>query len=292
MGVSVEPELLKAFLAVAELGGFSAAAKQLNVTQSTVSLQIKRLEERVGSSLFHRTSRTVTLTEAGAILVPYAERILRLNGEAQDALACSSHVQEVRVGMTDEQAGAYLPYILPVFTRSFPDYRLQVFCDTSPVLVERVHDGLLDIAITIRHPDARGGTLIGQETLCWIGSGDFELALDEDIPLAVNPEGCVYRASAIAALNRIGRRWRIAFTSSHPISTNIAVQTGLGIAVKAVRSLPRGCRVLGGQEGLPSLGTVAVEMHTSGPVLSEPVQMIRNLLLQTAERHEGFVAAV
>lgn len=288
----MDPDLLKTFLTVAELGGFSTAAKQLNVTQSAVSLQIKRLEERMRVSLFHRTSRSVELTEAGAILLPYAQRILRLNGEARDAIACSSRTQEVRVGMTDEQAVAYLPYMLEIFSRTYPDARLQVICGTSPELVERVHDGLIDIAITIRHPDVSRGTVVGQETLCWVASDDFYLPAHEEIALAVNPEGCVYRASAIAALNRVGRRWRIAFTSSNPSSTNIAVQAGLGITIKAVRSLPRGCRVLDSRDGLPSLGSVVIEMHSIGPVLSEPVRMVRDLILETAEQHEGFVAAI
>lgn len=288
----MDPDLLKTFLTVAELGGFSAAAKQLNVTQSAVSLQIKRLEERIEVSLFRRTSRTVELTEAGTILLPYAQRILRLNADAREAIATSSKIQEVRVGMTDEQAIAYLPFMLPIFTKSFPDARLQVTCDTSPELVERVHDGLIDIAITIRHPDVAGGTTIGQETLCWVASEDFCLSGRDEVPLAVNPEGCVYRASAIAALNRAGRRWRVAFTSSNPASTNIAVQTGLGVTVKAVRSLPPRCRLLGDQDGMPSLGTVIVEMHAIGPLLSEPVRMVRDLILETAEQHEGFIAAI
>lgn len=288
----MDPDLLKTFLAVAELGGFSAAAKQLNVTQSAVSLQIKRLEERTRTNLFHRTSRSVELTEAGAILVPYAQRILRLNGEAREAIAASSRIQEVRVGMTDEQAIAYLPFMLPIFTRAYPNVRLQVTCDVSPGLVERVHDGLIDIAITIRHPDVSGGTVIGHETLCWVACDDYRLSAQDEVPLAVNPEGCVYRASAIAALNRAGRRWRVAFTSSNPASTNIAVQTGLGITIKAVRSLPAGCRVLDSEDELPALGDVVVEMHSIGPVLSEPVRMVRDLILETAERHEGFVAAI
>ncbi len=288
----MDPDLLKTFLTVAELGGFSAAAKQLNVTQSAVSLQIKRLEERTRTNLFHRTSRSVELTEAGAILLPYAQRILRLNGEARDAIAATSRVQEVRVGMTDEQAIAYLPFMLPIFTKAYPHVRLQVTCDVSPRLVERVHDGLIDIAITIRHPDVSGGTVIGQETLCWVASEEFRLSADDEVPLAVNPEGCVYRASAIAALNRSGKRWHVSFTSSNPASTNIAVQTGLGVTIKAVRSLPRGCRVLDAQDGLPALGNVVVEMHAVGPILSEPVRMVRDLILETAERHEGFVAAI
>jgi DNA-binding transcriptional LysR family regulator len=287
----VDPGLLRTFLSVAVLGGFSAAAKQLNLTQSAVSLQIKRLEDRIGVVLFERTSRSVALTEAGTILVPYAQRILRLSGDAEEAIVKSATAQEVRVGMTDEQSVAYLPSLLPVFSKAYPAARLEVVCDESPKLVERVHDGLLDVAIAIRYPSSSGGTVIGRETLCWVAAEDFEPSAHDAIPLAVNPDGCVYRATATAALNRAGRRWRIAFTSANPTSINIAVQTGLGIAVKTPRSLPAGCRLLGPDDGLPPLGSVVVEMHSITPVLTEPIRLARDLLVQAAAQHEGFAAA-
>ncbi len=288
----MDAELLRTFLTVAELGGFSAAGRQLNLTQSAVSLQVKRLEERIGVSLFTRTSRSVVLTEAGTVLVPFAQRILRLNGEAEEAISKSAVAQNLRVGMTDEQAVAYLPVLLPAFTRHYPGVRLEVICDQSPQLVERVHDGLLDIALTIRHPDCNGGTLIGQENLRWVAATDLPVASQEVIPLAVNPDGCVYRASAIAALNRAGRRWRVAFTSANPASTNIAVQTGLGICVKTERALPEGCRLLDFADGLPPLGNVMVELHVSAQAPTEPVRTIRDLLLQAAGQCKGFSAAI
>jgi DNA-binding transcriptional LysR family regulator len=288
----LDADLLKAFLAVAETGGFSSAAKRLHLTQSAVSLQIKRLEERVGTSLFARTSRSVVLTDAGATLLPFAQRILRLGEEAEQAVVTADASQTVRIGMTDEQAVAYLPYILPIYKETHPDARLEVVCGESPQLVERVHDGLLDVAIAIRHPGSAGGTVIGGETLRWVADRDFRLAPHDPVPLAVNPEGCVYRAIAIAALHRAGRPWRVAFTSASPTGANIAVRARLGVAVKAERALPEGCRFLGEADGLPALGSVAVEMHSRAAPLSEPMRAFRDLLLEAAERHEGFVAAV
>lgn len=284
----MDADLLRTFLTVADLGGFSAAAKQLNLTQSAISLQIKRLEERLGISLFKRTSRSVALTEAGTTLIPYAERILRLNGEAESAIVKSAPEHKVRLGLSDEQAVAYLPHVLPAFTQAYPDARLEVVCDQSPRLVERVHDGLLDIALTIRHPGTAGGTAIGEENLYWIASEDFSTGHHDVLPLAVNPEGCVYRAGAIAALNRAGRHWRIAFTSANPSSTNIAVQTGLGVTVKTARALSKGCRLLQPQDGLPILSSVIVEMHFVSAATAEPILMIRDLLLEAAGSFEGF----
>lgn len=290
--LTVDSDLLKAFLAVAELRGFSAAGKQLNLTQSAISLQIKRLEEKMGVALFARTSRSVTLTEAGATLVPFAHRILRLDGEAEEAVVNSAMTQQVRVGMTDEQAVAYLPNLLPSFTNIYPKTRLEVVCDESPQLVERVHDGLLDLAITIRHSASVGGTIIGHEDLYWVAAMEFPFPAESPIPLAVNPDGCIYRASAIAALNRVGLPWRIAFTSATPTSTNIAIKTGLGISAKTARALPEGCRLLRSEDGLPSLGRVTVELHLMTPAPNGPVRFIRDLLIDAARKCDGFSPAI
>lgn len=288
----MDTDLLRAFLAVAELRGFSAAGKQLNLTQSAVSLQIKRLEEQIGVSLFNRTSRSVALTEAGTTLVPFAQRMLRLKGEAEEAIVKSAATRQVRIGLTDEQAVAYLPHLLPAFTQAYPEIRLEIVCDESPQLVERVQDGLLDLAMTILHPGSNGGMIIGYENLYWIAANDFSFSSDGLIPLAVNPDGCIYRANAIAALNGASLPWRIAFTSATPASTNIAVQTGLGISVKTVRALPDGCRLLRSEDGLPSLGRVTVEMHMITPAPGGPVRMVRDLLIEAAQKGKGFVAAL
>jgi DNA-binding transcriptional LysR family regulator len=150
---------------------------------------------------------------------------------------------------------------------------------------------LLDLAITIRHPDCGGGTVVGHENLRWIAARDFSPAAQDIIPLAVNPDGCVYRASAIAALNRAGRRWRIAFTSANPTSTNIAVKAALGISVKTERALPDGCRLLGPDDGLPPLGSVVVEMHLATSAPAGQIRAIRDLLLEAAGRYQGFTHA-
>jgi DNA-binding transcriptional LysR family regulator len=102
---------------VAETGGFSAAARTLNLTQSAVSLQIKRLEQQTGVDLFQRNSRRVRLTEEGGALLPYARRFLNLQESARSALAQARLRPAVRVGLSEEQAGCYLPAILPVFSR-------------------------------------------------------------------------------------------------------------------------------------------------------------------------------
>jgi DNA-binding transcriptional LysR family regulator len=275
-------ELLKAFLAVAENGGFSAAAETLHCTQSAVSLKIKRLEEATGTSLLRRTSRSVHLTEAGGTLLAYARQILYLHEEASVAVAAASRGASLRFGISEEQAMCYLPGVLSGCTRRCPDIRLEVHCDQSYVLSQRLANGLLDFALIIRHRNPTDATLMGREPLVWVARHDFAVDTSRPLPLAVNPEGCVYRARALAALAAIGRDWHVVLTSQSPVGINVAVQTGLAVTVKAQRAVPEHCRVLDARDGMPDLGEIEVVLQRAATALS-PVadafeQIVRNTL--------------
>ncbi|WP_366554765.1 LysR family transcriptional regulator [Aquibaculum sediminis] len=257
----MDVDLLRAFVAVADSGGFSAAARVLNRTQSAVSLQIKRLEAQLGAPLFNRTSRQVVLNDAGGTLLPYARRLLRLQEEARDAIGRSGDMEVLRLGLPDEQAQAYLADLLAPFARTHPDVQLSIYCDRSDLLVERLLDGLLDLVLAIRHDPASGGEHVANEPLVWVGAETLALSARARVPLAVHAEGCPYRAEAVSQLGRRGRRWHVTFTSQSPTGINLAIQAGLGITVKAARSVPEGCRVLGEAEGLPPLQPAIAELH-------------------------------
>jgi DNA-binding transcriptional LysR family regulator len=273
----VDTELLRSFIAVTDHGGFSAAARALNRTQSAVSLQIKRLEERLGVAVFARSSRKVALTEAGGRYLPYARHLLALQEEALSA-AKTSQTRPIRVGLSDEQAEAYLPKVLPAFTERFPSVPVEVSCAMSPSLVDMVESGRLDLALAVRHQPAPTGAVIGDEPLVWAASCDLTLGAADAVPLIVNPEGCVYRAQALALLAAGGRRWRIAYTSQSPTGINIAVRLGMGVTVKAARSVPEGCRVLGDREGLPDLTPAQVELHRAPVNFSAAADALAELL--------------
>lgn len=276
----LSPDLLRSFVAVAEAASFSAAARGLNLTQSAVSLHIKRLEARVEARLFDRTSRTVRLTGAGGALLPYARRLLRLQEAAGAAIGRAGDAPTVRLGITDEQAEFYLPKVLPVFSRAFPDTRLQVVCDLSPNLVARLGDGELDLALIIRHlADPPGGETIAIEELVWIAGAAFDLAPTDTVPLAVNPEGCTYRARALEALTMRDRGWRVMYESESPTGLNAAVASGLGVSIKARRSIPDGCRIAPATADLPDLPTAVVQLHRSPSAISPAHDGIADLLV-------------
>ena len=257
----MDTELLRAFVTVAECEGFSAAGKVLHRTQSAVSLQIKRLEDQMGKALFERTSRSVMLTGPGERLLPYARHMLKLEDEAKAVLGERQQGELIRFGTSEEQAATYLPQLLPRYAARFPDTRLETSCDISATLVKRFQEGLLDVVLSVRHAPTQSGHLLGWEPMVWIAADDSQLHPWDILPLALNPEGCIFRAHALSALGRIERRWELRYTSQSPTAINLPVQAGLAITVKTPRSVPEGCRIVGEEEGLPPLGQVEIELH-------------------------------
>lgn len=270
------PELLRSFVAVAESGGFSRAAMAVNLTQSAVSLHVKRLEAQLGVRLFERTSRRVSLTAEGGALLPYARRLMQLQQAAQAAVGAAHVAPALRVGITDEQAEAYLPEVLPAFAARFPAAQLEIVCDLSPVLVRRLHAGELDLALAVRHGAEPAAEPVLIEDLVWIAAAGRPPPAARPLPLAVNPEGCTYRARALDALARIGRDWRVVYESRSPRAIDAAVAAGLGVSIKAARSVPDGCAVL---ETLPGLPPAAVDLHRAPTAVRPEADGFADLLL-------------
>ncbi|MBD3896303.1 LysR family transcriptional regulator [Halomonas sp. ML-15] len=265
----MDTDLLRAFVTVAECEGFSAAGKVLHRTQSAVSLQIKRLEDRMGEALFERTSRSVILTPAGGRLLPYARHILKLQDEALRVMGAERQGELIRLGTSEEQASTYLPELLPRFAERYPNVRLEVVCDISAAQVHAFQEGLLDVVLAIRHMPTQSGRLLGREPLVWVVAEQTRLDAWETLPLALNPEGCIFRAHAFAALGREDRRWDVRYSSQSPTGINLPVQAGLALTVKTPRSVPEGCRIIGRDEGLPDLGHVEIELHRAPGHASE-----------------------
>ncbi|WP_240454196.1 LysR family transcriptional regulator [Halomonas sp. NO4] len=286
----MDTELLRAFVTVAECKGFSAAGKVLHRTQSAVSLQIKRLEEQMGNPLFERTSRSVLLTAAGERLLPYARHMLKLEGDAREALGESQRGELIRFGTSEEQAATYLPDLLPRHAARFPEARLDITCDISAALVDRFQEGLLDVVLSIRHAPTPSGQLLGWEPMVWVVAEQCDVRAWKTLPLALNPEGCIFRAHALSALGRTERLWELHYVSPSPTGINLAVQAGLAATIKTPRSVPKGCRIVGEAEGLPPLDQVEVELHRRTGQPSEALEAFCRELEQLVCGHDGVAA--
>jgi DNA-binding transcriptional LysR family regulator len=246
-------ELLRAFVAVADCGGFHRAAERLNLTQSTVSQQIKRLELETKRPLFRRTTRTVALTDDGEMLLGDARRLLQLEEAARHRLAAPRLSGTVRLGVVEEVAGGSLPPALGRFAKLHAGVKLEVQIGVSAELIEQLNAGRLDVVFAKRPLGTSKGRLVWREPLVWAAADTFELVPGAALPLALYRERSVSREAALAALNGKELNWEIVYTSPSLTGVRAAALAGLAITPLPASALIAGLRILGVGEGLPRL---------------------------------------
>lgn len=255
-GVSVpfhiDSLLLKSFIAVAETGSFSQAADIIGRTQSAVSLQIKKLEDSLGCALFDRSNRKVTMTEQGELFLGYARRMIELQWEAYSRLNEPEIAGDISLGTPEDFATHYLPKILSSFALHHPQVQMNVECDLTLNLLNGFKKGKFDIILVKRDPEkVKGGTRVWREPLVWAALEGYKPK--EPVQLVLSPQPCIYRARALAALDRVRRPWNIIYTSPSLAGTIAAVRAGLGITVLPATMIPDGLVSLRGSYRLPAL---------------------------------------
>lgn len=290
---SLDPELVRAFVAVVESGGFTSASKQLHRTQSTISLRIRTLEERLDTHLFLRSSRRLALSQDGENFLIYARRIIQVQNEAIVALTqASNHHGVIRFGLPEDYAELWLPELLKSFYELRPGARLHVHCRMSLELLERLQAGELDLALVVRHGSQSAGRHLGRDDVVWAAHRDFVLDPHASVPLALFPETCCYRQRGLQALAAIERPYHVVYTSQSPTGIKIAVNHGCAVTMIDRCTLPSNWRVLGENEGLPELPPADLELHRStgisDPSTDDLVTLIESMV---AERRRVSVEA-
>jgi DNA-binding transcriptional LysR family regulator len=243
-------DLLRSFVSVVDAGGFTRAGERVRRTQSTVSQQIRRLEDRFGRPLLVRNGKRVGLTEEGERLLSYARRILALAEEAHDVVARPRGDGIVRLGLPEDFAASRLAEVLARFVRSRPGLRLDVRCELSVRLRSDLDRGELDLILFKRDAGEAGAIASWPERLRWVTSRSRPIDLRRDpVPLIVFPQGCLYRNRAIHALEAAGRTWHISYSSPNFSGIQAAVSVGFGISILPQTAILPQHRVLGSKEG-------------------------------------------
>lgn len=285
----IDSDLLRTFVQVVESGGFSQAAARLLRGQSAVSLQIKRLEERLDAKLFDRGPRHVRLTPEGELILDLARRILSLNEELVSRLREPEMAGLVRLGAPEDFATSHLPRALASFARSYPKVALEVTCELTLELQERFDSGGLDLALVKRAPsqgpsggtdDRREGLRVWREPLVWAGAHNGLTSGEGPLPLVVSPRPCVYRQRATDALDGSGRTWRISYTCGSLNGNHAAVRAGLGVTVLPKDMVPEDLTVL---SDMPPLADTEIALITAGQ-LSPPAQRLAETITRELER--------
>lgn len=252
-------EHLRSFAAAADTLNFSEAGKRVGRVQSAISAQIITLEQTTGQTLFDRgRGRAMVLTPAGEKLLTHANKMLRMNAAALADLKQSNARQKFSVGTTETYALSILPKMLSLFASKYSDIELSVICGSSTQLLKLVESGELDLAIVTDQKKSEGKTLIREDELVWVAGSKIHVGLTGELPLAFMPVGCEFRGRALAALDQVGRNWRMAVNSLSPTGIRAAIRADLAVSVMPASSLEKDYRVLGKDEGLPALEPIRI----------------------------------
>lgn len=248
-----DPALLRAFVAVKEAGGFTRAAQRLNLTQSAISHQIRRLEEQVGRQLLYRTTRTLTLTEDGEDFLHYAEKILDTLDAMSQRFRPSPITGVVRFGVLENFLGDRLPVLLRQYGRAFPSVRLDVSVGMNLDLMPMIKAGELDLAVVMLAPGSKEGAPLRRTQFVWAAAEAFDAAPGASLPFAFFPSPCINRQVGLSALEGRNVPWHVVFTSQSQQGIRAAVLAGLAVTVLARDDVEPGMKILDGQYGLPAL---------------------------------------
>jgi DNA-binding transcriptional LysR family regulator len=275
---ALDPELLQAFVAVADQRSFTRAAATLNRTQSAVSMQIKRLEDRLGVELFHRTKANVDLSPSGEGLLGYARRILSLNDEAIARLRERKVEGVVRLGVMDDYGTSVVPPLLASFLAGYPLIHVEMetgLTSSMPARLGEAHD-----IVIAMHPAGRGdGEFLCREQAVWATSAEHPVEEQDPLPVALYPQGCLFRRWAMEALDAAKRRWRLAFVSHSIAAVESIAAQGLAVTVVKSGTFPSRLRRLSERDGLPPLPAADIRLHRAanlsraGALLADHLQM-------------------
>ena len=255
MPVNLPTDLLRSFAAIVDSGSMLKASEQVFVTQSALSLQMKRLEETLQSALFHREGRRLTLTPAGQALLVYAREILALNDRAVMALNGDSLAGPVRVGLVQDFAETLLSGVLTRFAQLNPNSQLQVRVGGTQELTELLERDRLDVLLGMGPHDDPAAIRIAPTH--WFGQEDL---LDQDVlPLAVLEVPCRFRDAALRALEAAGRPYRIVLETPSLSVLRAAVDADLAVSC---RTEIFSSRRLAPSAALPELPPVSYVLRT------------------------------
>ncbi|MBL8596472.1 MAG: LysR family transcriptional regulator [Devosia sp.] len=252
MSVPLDLDQLQSFCAIADCGSFTEAARRVNKTQSAVSMQIKRLEERLGHALLSRDGRSVSLTQHGEALYSRARKMLKINAEVMDLFDDQEMAGAIRFGVPDDYAVRLLPVILSSFQKTHPRIIIDVRCAASEELLAGMKQGRYDLICFTQGTNREYGELFRTEKVFWVAAQGGQALHMDPLPIA-GGQACCWKDNAIEVLDRLGRDYRVAYTSSNALAIASAVLTDLAIGFLPESALQPGMLAIAEDKNLPRL---------------------------------------
>ena len=278
--MNLDLDLLRTFVAVADLNTFAAAAAAVCRTQSAVSQQMQRLEQLVGKELFARHGRNKLLTEHGIQLLGYARKILRFNDEACMSLMFSNLQGVLTLGASDESADTILPFLLNRISSVYPKLALDVSVKRNAFMVEMLNENKVDLVVTTHRPGQFDCLTLRTSPTHWYCAAEYVLQKGEPVPLVLLDDPSPFRDMVLTALNEANIPWRLAYVASTLPAVRAAVKAGLGVTARPVEMMSPELRVVGKNEGLPALADTQYVLSCNAHRISESAQAIFQSLTQ------------
>ena len=268
---TLDLDLLRTLMCIAEDGSFTRAARRVGRTQSTVSLQMQRLEELIGHSVLLRgKGGVVEFTPRGKLLLESAKNMLALNDQILGSLKSQPLHGSIRLGTPQDYSQLYLQAVISSFAKAYPDVSVEIQVGSSCELVPLLRSGKIDVMLCEggHEPPQWPSVELWRAPLRWITSTRSTAHLQDPLPVSLSPGNCpfrpawlsecVWRGAVLRALDGAGRRYQIVSTSTSVVGQQAAVLAGIAVTVSTVAGLNPGLKVVDNSVGLPDLPDTTV----------------------------------
>ena len=274
MQTLLDLDQLRTFLLIAETGSFTKTADSVFRTQSAISMQIRRLEERIGNPLFSRDGRTLQLTPHGEKLLTYARRLLELNHETITSFRTDKLQANIRVGLPD----LYLEHMVedalhPIF-RDYPAVETIIQCEPTDALIDHIRRGALDLALIVQPAGQKRSEVLNSSRFVWVTSAENSPHEEAVLPLAMNRPNCSWRKILTDALNTLQREYRIALSTTSTRSIAMAVRSGSAITILPENMVGSGMRILTEDDGFPKLPACSLSIIRAQGIHAPAIDLI------------------
>ncbi len=240
----IDVGLLRTFVAVADTGRMTTAARVVNVSQGAVSQQVKRLEELLRVTLFARMAEAARLTRDGEKLLPLAHRMIALNDEVAEQMRRVDFVGEVRLGVPHDVVGRLMPPILRGFSREHPGVLITLVSERTAVLRKLLRERSIDLAMMTEPTKADRGQHLMTDRLVWVGAKGGEASKLRPLAVALGQPGCAFRALAIRALKAAKIDWRAICQVGSMEPVFATLEADMAVAPFLARTVPERLGIL------------------------------------------------
>lgn len=270
---------LRSFATVADAGGVTRAAGLLNLTQSAVSMQLKRLEENLGRNLLDRAGRGVVLTADGEQLLGYARRMLSLNDEVYERLTDQAYEGEIKLGVPDDVVYPAIPKVLQILHAEYPRMKVNLVSSYTTGLRQMFARGECDIILTTEDELGAGGETLTVQPLVWVGAPDGNAWKSRPLRLAFEHQ-CIFRHRVQAALDTAGIPWEMAVESNSSRTIEASVSADIAVHTVIEGTEPQQVVRIGHAGALPDLTSIKVNLYVADTCKGEVAERLLGLLRQ------------